>query len=215
MINRLERFAHWWGTRIAAYGRHLARTGQIRFEGLENIPQEPIIWYAWHSTNLLALAIHHETIRRPVQAFVPPGIVGVTMTGWLEGAGFTPVLLPKDGTGNPSAALKSMIRGLSKEQDVVVAVDGPHGPAGRVRPGTFWLGKMTGRPLMAVGFAARPAVRVPRWDRHLVPLPGARMSIAIGNPIRLPRDQEISEPFLESIREKLNSISLRAWEILD
>lgn len=214
MTNSIERAAHWWGTRIAAYGRRVARTARIQKEGFEHIPDEPIIWYSWHRNNLLALAMHHETIRRPVQAFVPPGIVGTTMTGWLEGAGFTPALLPKDGTGNPSAALKSMIRGLSKEEDVVIAVDGPHGPAESIRPGTFWLGKMTGRPLMAVGFAARPAVRVPRWDRHLVPLPGARMSIVLGKPVRLARDQEIDESFLESIKESLEFVSRRAWEIL-
>ena len=215
MMNAVERAAHWWGTRIAAYGRYVARTARIQWDGLENLPDEPTIWYSWHSTNLVALALHHTVAPRRTQAFVPPGIVGATMAGWLVGAGFEPRMLPKDGTGNPSAALKSMIRGLTKEEDVVIAVDGPHGPAGKVRPGTFWLGKMTGRPLMAVGFAARPAVRVMRWDRHLVPLPGARMSIVIGKPIRLARDQEIDEPFLESIREKLNSVSRRAWEILD
>lgn len=214
MSGRIESAANWWGHQIAAYGRHVAMTGHIKWDGLENLPAEPTIWYSWHSTNLIALALHHTIAPRSTQAFVPPGLVGAAMTGWLEGAGFDPLLLPKDGTGNPSAALKAMIRGLSKEGDVVIAVDGPHGPAGKVRPGTFWLGKMTGRPLMAVGFAARPAVRVPRWDRHLVPLPGARMSIVLGKPIRLARDQEIDEPFLESIRELLNSVSRRAWEIL-
>jgi len=214
MTNGIDRFARWWGTRLAAYGRYVARTARIKWDGLDNLPNEPTIWYSWHSTNLIALALHHTVAPRPTQAFVPPGIVGTTMAGWLEGAGFIPLLLPKDGTGNASAALKAMIRGLSKEGDVVIAVDGPHGPAGTARPGTFWLGKMTGRPLMPVGFAARPAVRAPRWDRHLIPLPGARMSIVIGKPIRLARDREIGESFLESIRDDLNSVTRRAWEIL-
>lgn len=213
-MNLIERAAYDWGRLISSYGRYVTKTGQIKWEGLENLPDEATIWYAWHGTNLVALALHHTVAPRPTQAFVPPGIIGTSMSGWLEGAGFIPLWLPKDGSGNPSSALKAMIRGLSKEGDVVVAVDGPYGPAGRVRPGAFWLGKMTGRPLMAVGFAAKPSFHIPRWDRHLVPLPGAKFAIVLGKPIRVAREQEIDEPFLESIKDHLNEVSKRAWEIL-
>lgn len=215
MASWIERAAYAWGLAISSYGKHIAKTGCVKWEGLANLPDEPTIWYAWHGTNLLALALHRSVSSRPVQAFVPPGIVGVSMSGWLEGAGFVPLWLPKDGTGNPSAALRAMMRGLSKGSDVVVAVDGPYGPAGRVRPGTFWLGKMTARPLVAVGFAAWPSVRIPRWDRHLVPLPDARIAVVFGEPIRLARDREIDSRFLDSIKSLLDSVTRRAWEILD
>ena len=214
MNKLIERAAYDWGKVIASYGRYVVTTGQIKCEGLENLPDEATIWYSWHGSNLVALAMHPIVTPRPTQSFVPPGIIGTSMSGWLEGAGLIPIPLPKDGTGNPSAALKTMIRGLSKDGDVTIAVDGPHGPAGVVRPGTFWLGKMTGRPLMAVGFAARPSFRIPRWDRHLVPLPHAKLAIVFGKPIHIMRDQDIDEPFLESIKDHLNSIAQRAWEIL-
>jgi lysophospholipid acyltransferase (LPLAT)-like uncharacterized protein len=214
MPNWIERAAFAWGRVISSYGKHIVKTGHVIWEGRENVPHEATIWYAWHSTNLLALALHHHISPRPTQAFVPPGIVGTTMSGWLQGAGFVPLPLPKDGTGNPSAALKAMIRGLSKDGDVVVAVDGPHGPAGRVRPGTFWLGKMTGRPLVAVGFAARPSFKFPRWDLHLIPFPGARIVGVLGTPICLGRDQPIDQPFLDSIKLQLDAVTRRAWQIL-
>jgi lysophospholipid acyltransferase (LPLAT)-like uncharacterized protein len=214
MPNWIEQAAFEWGQVISSYGKHVVKTGHVTWEGLENVPDEATIWYAWHGNNLLALALHRTLSSRPTQAFIPPGIVGTTMSGWLESAGFVPLVLPKDGTGNPSAAFKAMLRGLSKDGDVVIAVDGPYGPAGRVRPGTFWLGKMTGRPLVAVGFAARVAFKVPRWDRHLVPLPGARIVGVIGTPIRLARDQQIDQPFLDSIKLHLDAVARRAWEIL-
>lgn len=210
----IQRAAYQWGQSIAAYGRYVIKSTHIQWHGLENIPGEPTIWFSWHSTNLLAIALHHAISPRPVQSFVPPGLVGTAMTGWLEGAGFEPVLLPQDGTGNPSAALKTMLRGLSKNGDVAIAVDGPHGPAGQVRPGTFWLGRMTGRPLIAVCFAARPAVRFPRWDRHLIPLPWARLVGVIGKPFCIHREEEIDRPFLDSVRDMLNSTSQLAWEII-
>jgi lysophospholipid acyltransferase (LPLAT)-like uncharacterized protein len=215
MAHWIERTAFEWGRIISAYGNYVVKTGHIKWEGLENIPGEATVWYAWHSTNLLAVALHHTISPRPTQALIPPGLVGITMNGWLAGAGFTSLQLPKDGTGNPSAALKATIRGLSKNHDVIVAVDGPYGPAGRVRPGTFWLGKMTGRPLVAVGLAARAAFRVPRWDRHLVPLPGARIVGVVGKPRRVERDQEIDQPFLDAIKLHLNNLSHRARELLE
>lgn len=214
MANRVERAAFEWGRVISSYGKYILKTAHVIWEGLENVPNEATIWYAWHSTNLIALALHHTISPRPTQAFVPPGIIGISMRGWLDGAGFMPLLLPQDGTGNPSAALKAMVRGLSKNGDVVVAVDGPHGPAGTVRPGTFWLGKMTGRPLVAAAFAARSALRVPRWDHHLVPLPGARIACVLGTPLRVARDQQIDQPFLDSIKLHLDAVTRRAWEIL-
>ena len=214
MTRWIERAAYNWGWMISSYAKHVVKTGHVKWEGLDNLPDEATIWYAWHGMNLLALGLHHTISPRPTQAFVPPGIVGTSMSGWLEGAGFTPLVLPKDGTGNASAALKAMIRSLSKDGDVVIAVDGPYGPAGRVRPGTFWLGKMTGRPLVSVGIAARPSFRIPRWDRHLVPLRGARMAVVLGKPIRIARDREIDQPFLDSIKLDMDSVVRRAWEIL-
>jgi len=210
----IQRAAYRWGKCIAAYGRHVVETGHMQWHGSENIPNEPTIWFSWHSTNLLAIALHHTISPRPVQSFVPPGLVGTSMSGWLNGAGFEPVLLPQDGTGIPSAALKTMVRGLSKNVDVTIAVDGPHGPAGWVRPGTIWLGRMTGRPLIAVGLAARPAFRFPRWDHHLIPFPGARLVGVLGKPFCVNREQEIDGPFLNAIRDMLNSVSHRAWEFL-
>jgi lysophospholipid acyltransferase (LPLAT)-like uncharacterized protein len=214
MPSWVERAAFAWGRMISSYGKYVVKTGHVTWEGLENIPKEGTIWYAWHGTNLLALALHNSISPRPTQALMPPGIVGTTMSGWLEGAGYIPLRLPKDGTGNPSAALKATLRGLAKDGDVVVAVDGPYGPAGRVRPGTFWLGKMTGRPLVAVGLAARPSFHVPRWDRHLVPLPGARIAGVLGKPLCIGRDQPIDQPFLDSIKLHLDGVTRRAWERL-
>jgi hypothetical protein len=214
MPSLIERAAFEWGKLISSYGKYVVRTGYVTWQELENVPEEGTIWYAWHRTNLLAVALHDSLSPRPTQGFIPPGIVGITIRGWLEVAGFTPYMLPKDGTGNPSAALKAMIRGLSKDADVIVALDGPYGPAGRVRPGTFWLGKMTGRPLVAVGLAARPSFDIPRWDRHLVPLPGARIAGVLGKPMRIARDQEIDQPFLDSIKLHLDEVTRRASAIL-
>jgi len=210
----MERAALRWGRLVAAYGRRVTQGADIRWEGRENIPDGATIWFTFHDTNLIALALHDRVAPRRTQAFVPPGIVGAGMRGWFDGVGFESLDLPQDGTGNPQAALKAMARGLSKGGDVVIAVDGPHGPRGTVKPGAFWLGRLTGCPMLTAGFAARPSFRYPRWDKHLVPLPGARLTAVASKPIYVARGQVIDQAFLDAMGEEIRKVRARAWEIL-
>ena len=140
-MNLIDRAALRWGRMIAGYGNSVTKNARILWEGRENIPSTSTIWFTFHDTNLVALALHDRVSPRRVQAFVPPGLVGMGMRGWFDGVGFEFLPLPAEGMGNPTFALKAMARGLSDNRDVVIAVDGPHGPARRVKPGAFWLGR--------------------------------------------------------------------------
>jgi lysophospholipid acyltransferase (LPLAT)-like uncharacterized protein len=214
MNSLVETLAHTWGGLVGAYGRAATRNASLRVEGSENIPAGACIWFSWHDTNLIALALHQRVSPRPAQAFVPPGLVGAGMRGWLDSAGFEWLGLPAEGTGNPQAALRAMRRGLAEHGDVVIAVDGPHGPRGIVKPGAFWLARVTGCPMLTVGFAARPSFRYPRWDRHLVPLPGARIAAVISKPVYVRGGQEIDGAFLDSIAGAMHAVRRRAQELL-
>jgi lysophospholipid acyltransferase (LPLAT)-like uncharacterized protein len=92
-----------------------------------------------------------------------------------------------------------------------IAVDGPHGPAGVVRPGAIWLARYTGVPLIPVGFAAWPAVRVPRWDRMIVPLPGARVVFVVGKPIRVARKEPVDRVAADRLGALIDAVTVRAW----
>jgi len=122
--------------------------------------------------------------------------------------------LPKDGAGNPASALKAMARELGEGNDVAIAPDGPSGPGHRVRPGTLWLARLTGRPIIVVGCAARPCLRWPRWDRHLVPLPGANIALAVDEPLYVDRKADI-DVLQAVLNDHLDAAERRAWEILD
>jgi lysophospholipid acyltransferase (LPLAT)-like uncharacterized protein len=149
----------------------------------------------WHGNNLLALACHQAKRRRPYAAFVPPGAAGAVMWGWLSAAGCSDIVpLPRDGTGNVSAALKRMARNVRNGLDVVIALDGPRGPRQQARPGALWLARLTRAPLVPFGACCRPALRVPRWDRMLVPIPPARIAGALGPAQECPADGQVDEP---------------------
>src|SRR6186997_228392 len=103
---------------------------------------------------------------RAAVAFVPPGAQGIAMSTWLSGVGATPV--PLVGDARRGLGLRQMEAALASGKDVLIAVDGPTGPRHGIAPGALWLADVEIRP---AGCWASPALRLPRWDRLMVPLP--------------------------------------------
>lgn len=123
-------------------------------------------------------------------------------------------LLAHDGEGPSAEALRHMCRVLKKGHTVGIAVDGPRGPRRALRPGALWLARLSGKPVVPMGVAAAPAIHLPRWDRHLLPLPGAGFTVVYGAPIVIPRSAAIDETLCTYVTDELNAAEKRAWEIL-
>ena len=67
-----------------------------------------------------------------------------------------------------------------------IVVDGPLGPAGVARPGAIVCGLRTGRPVRAIGAAARWRIRFPRtWSGIYLPLPFSVVAIAFDAPLAM------------------------------
>jgi lysophospholipid acyltransferase (LPLAT)-like uncharacterized protein len=208
------RLAYASGLALARYGRWAVRIERVHLEGLEGWPS-PAIGANWHEGGLIGLTVHaHFKQAYAGLSFVPPGLLGDAMRGWLAGHGsMAPVTLPPDRQGNPQAALKAMARGLRGGQNVFVAVDGPHGPVRRVRPGVVWLARQSGRPIVPVGTAAWPAIRWPKWDRHITPLPGARAAAIYGAALWVGRDADL-DAAAEDLSARLVKVNARAWQVV-
>lgn len=76
------------------------------------------------------------------------------------------------------AALRELEDALHRGDDAILAVDGPRGPRHQARRGASRLAARSGAPVVAMGAAAWPAVRLRSWDRFLVPLPFARVVLS-------------------------------------
>jgi lysophospholipid acyltransferase (LPLAT)-like uncharacterized protein len=209
----LTHLAETWGRVIAGYSRWAVGSATITVEG--ELPSGPFVGVTWHSMNMLTLAVHRERRPHPYRAFVPPGLAGATMRSWLVASGMEPVPLPPDGEGNPIAALRLMTRALADDWSVGIALDGPHGPPRVLRPGALWLARLSGRPLVVMGYAVRPGFRAPRWDRHLVPLPGARIAVVYGEPMFIERRTDIDEALRSRVADAVDAAERRAWALLD
>jgi lysophospholipid acyltransferase (LPLAT)-like uncharacterized protein len=212
----VDSFFYQSGKLLARYCLWAASSARVHIEGDAYLPTGAAVLAGWHTPYLLSMAFRYYYVYKiPALSFTPPGIVGVEMRGKLDGFGLRTEELPEDYTGNPAGALKRVLRGLLGGSLVVVAVDGPYGPLHRVRPGALWLARASGCPLIPMGFAARPSLRWPRWDRHIIPLPRARMAAIIGPPLFLERRQAIEDGMLVELGATIDRLTQRAWEVVD
>ena len=76
--------------------------------------------------------------------------------------------------------LRQMEAAIAGGKDVLIAVDGPRGPRHSIARGALWLAGATGAEVRPVGSASSFCLRLPRWDRLIVPLPGASNIVAVG-----------------------------------
>ncbi len=90
-------------------------------------------------------------------------------------------------THTGARALRDYYHALVKESiSPVVTPDGPKGPRFRFKPGAILLAKMSGRPMLPMAYAASRAWLI-AWDKFVIPVPFARIAIAIGPPCYVTR----------------------------
>ena len=88
-------------------------------------------------------------------------------------------------TSRQKATLR-LIQLLENGFHVALAVDGPDGPAGVMKPGPAYLAKKTGRPIIPVWVIPQKSFRLNwRWDKYEIPFPFTKAKIVLGRPIEV------------------------------
>lgn len=82
-------------------------------------------------------------------------------------------------------AMRGIVQAFEEGRLVAVTPDGPKGPRRVVKPGSLQALQQAGGLVGTAHAEARPARRLGSWDRFLVPLPGARVRLAYGQPFRV------------------------------
>ena len=67
-----------------------------------------------------------------------------------------------------------------------ITPDGPRGPPWEFKPGAILLAQLSQRPIIPMAYAASRAWKI-KWDRFVIPKPGARVAIVIGAPVYVPK----------------------------
>jgi lysophospholipid acyltransferase (LPLAT)-like uncharacterized protein len=86
-------------------------------------------------------------------------------------------------THTGARALRDYYQALAHEGvSPAITPDGPRGPPWKFKPGALLLAQLSGRPIIPLSYAASSAWKI-KWDRFVIPRPGSRIVIAVGEPL--------------------------------
>lgn len=111
-----------------------------------------------------------------------------------------------------SNALREMVRTLNRGDFVGVTPDGPRGPRMRASSGLINMARLTGAPLLPLGYSSRRGKRLSSWDRFLIAYPFSGGALVWGELLEVPKD--LDEAGVEAARveleNRLNAVTAEA-----
>ena len=143
----------------------------------------------WHRALLPCLGYVRALSARGITPclLISPSVDGELATRIAERMGARVVRGSATRTG--VRAIRDLHKALVKERaSPVLPADGPQGPPREFKAGAVMLSQLAGAPILPLACAVRGAVALPTWDRLLLPLPFARVTIAVGEPHVVDRD---------------------------
>lgn len=193
--------SHWWprllGDGLYTYFSVVSPTLRWRVQGEHHLAAarasgRPLLWSTWHGQGMgfLLYGRRHLPDHNRFVLIIVGDKRGAILARFGERLGGTTYAV--DMSGNPVAAGRAVlrvVRALQAGHPSFIAPDGPDGPPFVPRPGVAYLARKAGAAVIPFGVATRHAVELPRWDRYLLPLPGARLHAVIGAPLHHGRDE--------------------------
>ena len=102
-------------------------------------------------------------------------------------------------------ALRDFYLAVAKENvSLLITPDGPRGPRYEAKSGVLLIAQLAGKPIVPISYAASRVLKFTAWDRFILPLPFARVVIAVGEPVKVPKVMSPSD--LEAMQGKLNGV---------
>jgi hypothetical protein len=170
----------------------------------------PVIYAVWHG-RMLMLA-HFYPHRRPIHVLVSRSRDGAVIGRLVEGFGARVVRGSSSRGG--ATALRRLVRLVRREGgDVLVVPDGPRGPRYVAQAGAVQLARLTGAPIVPIGFGVSRGRVLRTWDEFLVPYPFGRACVVFGEPLVVPAGGDRGS--LETFRLEVEARLTRATRDAD
>ncbi|MBS2030994.1 MAG: DUF374 domain-containing protein [Deltaproteobacteria bacterium] len=150
----------------------------VRVRNVGEVPADQnaaTIECAWHEA-LLPYFIARMPYPRPYVWMNHPALYMKGIHVFLGWMGVGELVLGSSGHGG-RAALAALGPKVQAGQSTFLNPDGPHGPAHVVRDGVLDLSIATGAPVLALRLTCSGAIRIPTWDRKVIPLPFSRIDV--------------------------------------
>jgi lysophospholipid acyltransferase (LPLAT)-like uncharacterized protein len=170
----------------------------------------------WHQHHVVGSTLIRSWIRRGFKAcFLVSGSVDGDVPERIARAWGAEVIR---GSANQSGALalRDQQRMMKKGYSIVTTADGPRGPKYEFKAGTILMARIAGVPIVPIGCAADRAWYLNRWDDFMIPKPFARIVIAVGEPVPVPRDVALDEldPVRVNVQEAVMSLMRESEQAL-
>jgi lysophospholipid acyltransferase (LPLAT)-like uncharacterized protein len=163
----------------------------VRVVGVENLDAAlakapSLVPCYWHQHQLFcARYLLDQRKRLTVGWLISPSVdgeLGAMMVRRIGGG-----VIRGSSTHTGARSLRDYYQALVKDSvSPVITPDGPRGPRFKFKPGAILLAQMSGRPMLPMAYAASRAWLI-KWDKFVIPVPFARIVIAIGAPHYVPR----------------------------
>jgi lysophospholipid acyltransferase (LPLAT)-like uncharacterized protein len=110
-------------------------------------------------------------------------------------------------------ALKKLLKAMKKGKHIGIVADGSQGPARVLQQGAVYLASKTGAPILPMAWSADRYKAFNSWDRTVLPMLFARITLCYGKPMNIPPDldsQGLEEQRLR-VEKEMNRIYDRVW----
>ena len=147
---------------------------------------ERFIILSWHGKMLLPIFAHRNL---GICAMVSEHDDGEMIAQTIQRLGYTTVR--GSSTRGGSKAFRQMLSRLKKGVIGAILPDGPNGPRYEVKLGALLLAQRSDAWLLPVTFSSNKPITLRSWDRFTFWWPFAKLRMAYGEPIRIPRNLSI------------------------
>lgn len=111
-------------------------------------------------------------------------------------------------------AFRDMVKWVKDGGGIAITPDGPRGPAEHMEKGTPSLARVTGAPVIFVGLAAKPCIRLGSWDQTMIPLPFAKAAMVWDGPTGAGRGDD-PDQLVEDWAARLSAVTRRAEALVE
>ncbi|MDG2375851.1 MAG: lysophospholipid acyltransferase family protein [Woeseiaceae bacterium] len=123
------------------------------------------------------------------------------------------------GSANQTGALvlRDMQEKIRNGVAIVTTADGPNGPKYEFKQGAVLMARIGGTPMVPLACATDRAWYLNRWDDFMIPKPFAKIVLAVGEPVSVPRDTPMDklEEYRLEMQYATNALMAESKQLLE
>lgn len=174
----------------------------------ETAHRDPVIYTLWHGRLLPLTYLHRD---QDIATLISRSGDGEYIARIVHGWGY--VTARGSSSRGGGTGLRELVRRAREGRSLALTPDGPRGPRETLKPGVLLASQLTGLPLLPMSGGTDRAWWFEGWDRFLVPKPFARIRVAYGEPVHVPRDADAAT--LDRIRQAVEAELQRLTRLVD